>query len=65
MTEDDIFNRLKRSSFETVLAEINHGYEACLFTHPAYKPSHVIQKHGWTKPDYLNALCNSMKAARS
>lgn len=55
-TEDETFELLKRSKFETVLAEIQHAFDTRLFTNIDYRPLDIIQKHGWTEQDYLIAL---------
>jgi hypothetical protein len=57
-TEDDTFNRLKRSKFETVLVEITHSFDTHLATNTDYNPVCIIEKHGWTEQEYLHTLLN-------
>ena len=50
-TEDDTFNRLQRSDFDTVLTEVRDS--GLMF---GYQLKAVLKKHHWDHEDYKQAL---------
>lgn len=52
-TEDDTFSRLKRSTFETVRADLS-SYK---INGSPQSADDILAKHGWNYVEYITELC--------
>lgn len=55
-TEEDTFNRLRRSDFGIVHYEITNNYYAKLIRHSTRSDEEILAKHNWKQRDYIEEL---------
>ena len=52
-TEEDTYNRLKRSPYKTVRDEISNNYFKSRFKYTGICDIDILFKHGWKYDDYI------------